>query len=52
MAIFGWDTPKQAALYTRSARRKHLIGSAIYLLEPQHKSADRRPIWSGAQGRI
>jgi hypothetical protein len=32
MAIFGWLTPKQAALYTRAARQKVLAGGAMHLL--------------------
>lgn len=32
MAIFGWLTPKQAALYTRAARQKKLAGDAMPLL--------------------
>lgn len=32
MAIFGWLTPKQAALYTRAARPKKLAGDAMGLL--------------------
>lgn len=32
MAIFGWLTPKQAALYTRAARQKKLAGDAMSLL--------------------
>jgi integrase len=32
MAIFGWASPKQAALYTKAARQKVLAGSAMPLL--------------------
>lgn len=32
MTIFGWLTPKQAALYTRAARQKKLAGDAMSLL--------------------
>ena len=32
MAIFGWVSPKQAALYTKAARQKVLAGSAMPLL--------------------
>jgi integrase len=32
MAIFGWDSPKQAALYTRAANRRRLAGDAMHLL--------------------
>lgn len=33
MAIFGWDTMKQAEHYTRAADQKRLAGSAMHLLE-------------------
>ena len=32
MAIFGWDSPKQAALYTRKANRKKLAAGAMHKL--------------------
>jgi hypothetical protein len=32
MAIYGWESPKQAALYTRKANRKRLTGEAMHLL--------------------
>jgi integrase len=32
MAIYGWESPKQAALYTRKANRKRLAGDAMHLL--------------------
>ena len=34
MAIFGWDSPKQAALYTRAADHKRLAGAAMHKLVP------------------
>ena len=34
MAIFGWDSPKQAALYTRKANRKRLAAEAMHKLVP------------------
>lgn len=34
MAIYGWDSPKQAARYTRKANRKRLAGDAMHLLVP------------------
>ena len=33
MAIFGWDTLKQAELYTRAADQKRLAGAAMHMLE-------------------
>jgi len=35
MAIFGWDSPKQAALYTRKANRQRLAAGAMHLLVPE-----------------
>jgi integrase len=32
MAIFGWADPKQAAHYTKMARRKRLTGDAMHLI--------------------
>ncbi|WP_193370089.1 tyrosine-type recombinase/integrase [Pelagibius marinus] len=32
MAIYGWESPKQAALYTRKADRKRLAGASMHLL--------------------
>jgi hypothetical protein len=32
MAIYGWASPKQAALYTRQANRRKLAGDAMHLL--------------------
>lgn len=37
MAIFGWDSPKQAAVYTRKANRKRLSGDAMHLMVPSKK---------------
>ena len=34
MAIFGWDSPKQAALYTKAADRKRLVAAAMHKLVP------------------
>ena len=38
MAIFGWASPKQAALYTKAARQKVLAGSAMPLLVGQSEN--------------
>jgi hypothetical protein len=32
MAIFNWDDPDEAAIYTRAARRKKLAGEAMHLM--------------------
>jgi integrase len=34
MAIYGWESPKQAALYTKKANRKRLAGDAMPLIVP------------------
>lgn len=44
MAIFGWSSPKQAALYTRSADRKRLAGSAMHLLAPKQRLGEKVPL--------
>ncbi len=35
MAIFGWSSPQQAAVYTRKANRVRLADRAIHLLVPE-----------------
>ena len=35
MAIYGWDSPKQAALYRRKANKKKLAATAMHLVEPE-----------------
>ena len=37
MAIFGWQTSKQAVLYTRAAEQKMLAGSAMALLSIEQR---------------
>ncbi len=34
MAMFAWDSPQQAALYTRKANRKRLATEAMHKLMP------------------
>ena len=43
MAIFGWDSPKQAALYTRRANRKKLAAQAIHKLLPSQTENETVP---------
>lgn len=38
MAMFGWESPMQAAIYTRKANREKLTDGAIHLVEPERKS--------------
>lgn len=35
MSIFGWETPKEAARYTRKVNRRRLVGGAMHLLVPR-----------------
>lgn len=44
MAIYGWESPKQAALYTRKANRKRLAASAMHLLVPERKAHESVPL--------
>src|SRR5262249_11073237 len=41
MAIFGWNTVKQAELYTRRANRKRLAGEAIHFLVLNEQSENK-----------
>ncbi len=36
MAMFGWDSPQQAALYTKAANQKRLAAEAMHKLMPDH----------------
>lgn len=38
MAMFGWDSPKQAAVYTRKANRTKLAKSAMHLLVSENEN--------------
>ena len=44
MAMFGWDSPKQAALYTKAANRKKLTGDAMHLKVPDQKTNKSVPL--------
>jgi integrase len=41
MAIFDWDTPRQAAVYTKAASRKRMAGDAMAMLSTDHTANDR-----------
>ncbi len=43
MAIYGWDSPKQAALYAKAADRKWPIKDAMPLVDADHKSNESVP---------
>ncbi len=55
MAIYGWDSPKQAALYTKAADRKRLIKDAMPLVDPDYTANESvppdRPVASGGTTR-
>ena len=40
MAIYGWESPKQAALYTRKANRRKLAGDAMHLIAPPARGTE------------
>lgn len=44
MAIYAWDSPKQAALYTRKVNRKKLADRAIHLLDSGHNTNKSVPL--------
>ena len=37
MAIYGWDSPKQAALYTKAANLDRLVTDAMPMVDPDYK---------------
>ena len=43
MAIYGWDSPKQAALYTKAANRKRLAADAMPLVDPGYSGNESVP---------
>ncbi len=45
MAIFGWDTLKEAERYTRGADQLRLAEDAMHMLERQNKTAQKRVPW-------
>ncbi len=55
MAIYGWKSPKQAALYTRAADRKRLIADAMPLVDPDYSGnkivPPERAVASGGTNR-
>ncbi|MEE8145801.1 MAG: tyrosine-type recombinase/integrase, partial [Kiloniellales bacterium] len=43
MAIYGWNSPKQAALYTRTANRNRLVTDAMPLVDPDYTANESVP---------
>ena len=44
MAMFGWDSPKQAAIYTRKANRNRLAAEAMHKLVPRQTENGSVPL--------
>lgn len=44
MAIYGWDDPKMAALYTKAARRRKMARDSMHLLIPNAQVEDDQDI--------
>lgn len=44
MAIFGWNSPKQAARYTESVDRKKLVSEAMHLIDPDYRENESVPL--------
>ncbi len=44
MALFGWESPKQAGHYTRKVSRKRLTKDAMHLLVPRHSANQSVPL--------
>ncbi len=51
MAIYGWESPKQAAIYTRKANRKRLAAGAMHLLVPTETVPLSGVVQSGGTSR-
>lgn len=47
MAIYAWESPKQAALYTRKVNRHRLAAQAMHLLVPKNVPPSRDATGSG-----
>lgn len=47
MSIFGWESPKQAALYTRKVNRKRLASGAMHLLLADQTENESVPLSGG-----
>jgi hypothetical protein len=46
MAMFDWDTPAMAEVYTRAAEKKRLAGAAMFLISlerPQNTELSHLP---------
>jgi len=52
MAIFGWDTFKEAERYTRGADQLRLAEAAMHMLEPPEQSGTEQCPTEGAGGTL
>ena len=43
MVIYEWNSPKQAALYTKAVNRKRLIKGAMPLVDPDYRANESVP---------
>ncbi len=43
MAIYGWDSPKQAGVYTRAADKTRLAADAMPMVDPDYKANESVP---------
>ena len=50
MAIFGWDTLKEAERYTRGADQRQLAEAAMHLLEAPEQNGTESCPTGGASG--
>jgi hypothetical protein len=50
MAIFGWDTLKEAERYTRGADQQRLAEAAMHMLEAQEQNGTESCPTEGAGG--
>ena len=44
MAMYGWDSAKQAALYSRKVNRTKLADGAMHRLAPDYKANESVPL--------
>lgn len=49
MAIFGWESPQQAAIYTRKANRTRLASEAMHMVSPRTNGDEIVPLSTAVQ---
>lgn len=50
MAIYGWESPKQAAIYTKKANRTKLAAEAMHLIVPERTEDGSVPLSAAVSG--